>query len=95
MPLRTELGPATNKALAEVLAAERTAGFSVEHGMVTAGYSSVAAAAVNHLGIPVAAFGVTFRSEAMQPEPLLALQQEIATKLKPVATELSRRLGAK
>jgi DNA-binding IclR family transcriptional regulator len=95
LPRRTDNGPATNRALTELLTAEHAAGFSVEHDTVTVGYSSVAAASVNHLGLPVAAFGVTFRSEQMQPAEVASLQQSIAERLLPIAAELSRRLGAK
>jgi DNA-binding IclR family transcriptional regulator len=95
LPLRTEFGPGSNKALAELLAVERKNGFSVEHDTVSVGYSSVAAAAVNHLGLPVAAFGVTFRSEGMPQQTVRDLEALIADRLKPATAELSRRLGAK
>jgi DNA-binding IclR family transcriptional regulator len=95
LPRRTDHGPDTNRALTDLLAAERTAGFSVEHNSVTVGYSSVAAASVNHLGLPVAAFGVTFRSEQMPTNAVADLERLIADRIRPVAAELSRRLGAK
>lgn len=95
LPLRTGFGPATSSALSELLTQERIAGFSAEHNMVTEGSSSVAVAATNHLGLPVASFVVTFRTETMQPSEIQTLVRLVVERLKPAANELSRRLGAK
>jgi DNA-binding IclR family transcriptional regulator len=55
-------GPATLAELDELLAAARARGWALEEGDITVGYSSVAAAAVDRNGYPVAAIGVTYRS---------------------------------
>ena len=55
-------GPATLAELDELLAAARARGWAIEEGDITVGYSSVAAAAVDRNGYPVAAIGVTYRS---------------------------------
>jgi DNA-binding IclR family transcriptional regulator len=55
-------GPATLAELDELLAAARTRGWALEEGDITVGYSSVAAAAVDRNGYPVAAIGVTYRT---------------------------------
>jgi DNA-binding IclR family transcriptional regulator len=88
---RTGLGPKTARELTAILATESKLGFAFEQGHVTEGYSSLAAAAKNHLGIPVAAFALTFRTEDA-PEPTrLAMAQKVVA----AALELSKRLGAK
>lgn len=87
---RTELGPDSIPALKSMLAAEARQGFSVEHGFVTDGLSTVAAAARNHHGISTAAFGITFRTNEMDESQLLKL----AALLTQTAERLSRRLGA-
>jgi DNA-binding IclR family transcriptional regulator len=95
LTLRTELGPASVGALAELLAQERKAGYSVEHDLITVGSSSVAVASVNHIGLPIASFVITFRTEAMSAEQIEALVTKVVEQLRPAAVELSRRLGVK
>ncbi len=58
---RTGRGPRSLPALRRLLSAERRRGWAVEDGHVTPGFASVAAAAFDHGGRPVAAVGVTFR----------------------------------
>lgn len=55
-------GPTTLAQLDELLARARERGWAIEQGDVTSGYSSVAAAAVDRNGYPVAAVGLTYRS---------------------------------
>jgi DNA-binding IclR family transcriptional regulator len=92
---RTDAGPENLSELTATLKAERTQGFSTEHGAVTADYGSVAAAATNHLALPVAAFAVTFRTDRLTPNGLPNLEAHLATLVKTAATDLGRRLGAK
>ena len=59
-------------------------------GLVVEGYASVAAAAVDRTGRPVASLGLTFRSDQVDvPERV-----RLARAVRSVALELSRRLGA-
>lgn len=88
---RTGLGPKTARELTALLSSEKAIGFSAEQGHITQGYSSLAVAATNHLGLPVAAFALTFRTEDATKNQLAALAQRLST----AATELSKRLGAK
>ena len=60
---RTGRGPRSLPGLRRTLAAERRRGWAVEDGHVTPGFASVAAAAFDHGGRPVAAVGVTFRHD--------------------------------
>lgn len=92
---RTGVGPENLGLLRELLALERKIGYSTETGSVTEGYSSVAAAAVNHLAIPSAAFAVTFRTDRVSESGLPALQKHLGELLQRAARELSKRLGAK
>jgi DNA-binding IclR family transcriptional regulator len=57
---RTGRGPASLRALREVLGAERRRGWASEDGEVTEGLASVAAAVFDHGGRPVAAVALTF-----------------------------------
>jgi DNA-binding IclR family transcriptional regulator len=68
---------------------ESAAGFSSEDGFITEGYSSLAVAAKNHLGIPVAAIALTFRSEDAEA----GLRSDLAVGLRSAGAELSKRLG--
>lgn len=58
---RTGRGPRTLPELRTELAAVEHRGWAVEHGRVSAGTASVAAAAVDHEGRPLAAVGLTVR----------------------------------
>lgn len=86
---RTGQGPKTLRELQALLDAERKQGFSIEQGHITLGYSSIAAAASNHLGMPIAAMALTFRESDLSNEliELLSAQVRLA------ADELSKRLG--
>jgi len=92
---RTLLGPGTNRDLLALLTAERELGYSTEVDQVTAGYASVAASSRNHLGLPVAAFAVTFRTERMDPDQVQAIVSRLAQLVRQSAGELTRRMGAK
>jgi DNA-binding IclR family transcriptional regulator len=91
LQLRTENGPRTPRELNTLLAQEASAGFSVEDGHVTAGFSSIAASAVDHLGLPAAAFAVTFRTDDASVEGRAQLAKLVVS----AAAELSKRLGAR
>jgi DNA-binding IclR family transcriptional regulator len=86
---RTGLGPKNVRELAALLRDEAKDGFSAENGFITDGFSSIAVAARNHLGIPVAAIALTFRSEDADE----ALRGELAGALGAAGLELSKRLG--
>lgn len=87
---RTGFGPKNLRELTRLLQAEAGQGFSLEHGFITEGYSSVAAAVKNHLEMPVAALALTFRSEDADAGVI----ENLARKLLFGSAELSRRLGA-
>ncbi len=86
---RTGLGPKNLRELTAFLRDEAAAGFSSEDGFITQGYSSIAVAAKNHLGLSVAAIALTFRSEDADS----GLRAELALALKAAGIELSKRLG--
>jgi DNA-binding IclR family transcriptional regulator len=86
---RTGHGPTTPGELRELLAWERRRGWSIEEGQVTEGFSSVAAAAFDHTGAPVAAISLTVPST--RPVTLTAL----AAGARDAARELTRRLGGR
>lgn len=86
---RTGLGPTNSRDLVAKLREEFDAGFSAEDGFISEGMSSIAVAAKNHLGLPVAAIALTFRSKDVEE----SLRIEMVSKLKGAGEELSKRLG--
>ncbi len=87
---RTGLGPRTPGQLRELLTAEAARGWSTEDGHVSPGIASVAAAARDHSGRPVAAVGVTFASGQ---RPSAAERASLAADVVATAQTLTRRLG--
>lgn len=87
---RTGLGPETLPELRELLLQEAEQGYSLEHGFVTQGYSTLAVAVRNHLGLATAAFGITFRSGEVPSTDFAKLVGLLSSH----AERLSHRLGA-
>lgn len=87
---RTGSGPTSLTALTRLLAAERARGWAEEDGFVVPGFASVAAAALDRSGRPVASIGLTFRSERADGP----MRADLARAAVRTARELSRRLGA-
>ena len=87
---RTGLGPKNIRELSALLNNERQQGFAVESGFITSGYTSIAAAARNHLKIPIASLALTFREEHTSSE----LIEKLSTLVRSAADELSKKLGA-
>jgi DNA-binding IclR family transcriptional regulator len=87
---RTGVGPKNLRELSQLLSAEREQGFAIESGHITSGYSSIAAAAKNHLRIPIASLALTFREEHTSIE----LVEQLSKLVRNSADELSKRLGA-
>jgi DNA-binding IclR family transcriptional regulator len=87
--LRNERGPTSFAALRQLLAETRQRGFACEDGEVTPEFASVAVAASDRAGYPVAAVAVTFPSAEVD-----ATEREyLAARVAKTAAELSRRLG--
>ncbi|PSL08234.1 IclR family transcriptional regulator [Haloactinopolyspora alba] len=82
-------GPRGLSELRQVLSDVRRRGHAVEDGEVTPGFASVAAAAADHTGYPVAAVAVTFAREAVAADGWAA----IGDRVNETTAELSRRLG--
>ncbi|MGN6334132.1 MAG: IclR family transcriptional regulator [Motilibacteraceae bacterium] len=85
---RTEVGPGSPGELRRELGQVRRRGWAQEDGWVTDGYASVAAAAHDHTGRPVAALALTFRREALEP----ARWPELAAAAQSAAAALTARL---
>jgi len=60
---RTGLGPSSLRELRETIRVEKQQGYAEEHGLVTAGYASVAACVFDHGSRPTAAVALTFSSD--------------------------------
>lgn len=88
---RTGVGPTSASGLNRLLAAERARGWAEEDGFIVPGYASVAVAARDHSGRPVASIGLTFRSDRADEK----VRAELAAHATRAARELSRRLGAR
>lgn len=84
---RTGVGPQSPTALRSVLAETRRRGHAVEDGEVTPGLASVAAAVLDHNGLPVAGVAITFARDDGAPDPA-ALAAAVST----TADGLGRRL---
>ena len=86
---RTGLGPGSPTALRGILSETRRRGYATEDGEVTPGMASVAAAVLDHNGLPVAGVAVTYPVDdgSRQPRP-----DDLATAVVATAGALSRRL---
>jgi DNA-binding IclR family transcriptional regulator len=90
---RHGVGPTSLGALRTLLAETRQRGYAVEHGEVTPGFASVAAAVLDHNGHPVAGVALTYpapeqgRGEIDVPAAVAATRR--------CAETLSRRLGGR
>jgi DNA-binding IclR family transcriptional regulator len=78
------------KELTQDLQNAKQQGFSFENGFVTDGFSSIAVAVLNHLQMPVAAIGMTYRADANAD----AHKEFLVSGLQVAAAELSKRLGS-
>jgi len=85
---RTDQGPQTLTQLRRILADEKRQGYAVEDSHITPGVASVASAAVDHAGHPVAAISVTFRTDAIPPNERFVLARRTCQ----AAEALTRRL---
>ena len=84
-------GPATPKALREVLTAVRAEGVARESGEVSDEMGSVAAVVRDHAGWPAAAVALTFVEARVGP----AERKRLATSGRRGAEEITRRLGGR
>ncbi|ROR92716.1 IclR family transcriptional regulator [Nocardioides aurantiacus] len=80
-------GPQSLSALRSLLSETRQRGWAAEHGEVTPGFASVAAAVLDHNGHPAAGVAVTWPEDAGADEP------ELARAAQRTAAWLTRRIG--
>jgi DNA-binding IclR family transcriptional regulator len=85
---RTGAGPRTVDELRHLVEQERASGISVEDGHVTVGIASLAMAARDRAGRPLAAIGVS-----VPREQLLERREALAAAVERARRALSRRLG--
>jgi DNA-binding IclR family transcriptional regulator len=87
-------GPRSLSALRRVLVEVRKTGWATEDGEVTPGFASVAAAARDHTGRPVAGLALTFEA---RPELDVdsAPRERLARAALTAAAELTRRIGGR
>jgi DNA-binding IclR family transcriptional regulator len=85
---RTEAGPRTVAELRAMVSAERAAGISVEDGHVSAGIASLAVAARDRAGRPLAAIGVSLPSDQLADR-----RDALTTAIERARRALTRRLG--
>lgn len=91
---RTERGPTGLAELRALLAEHRRLGWAVEDGHVTADFASVAHAAFDHGGRPLAAISLTFRHRCDGP-PCGLTWPELADRVRDAADELTTRIGGR
>ena len=90
---RTGLGPASPSALRALLVDTRRRGHATEHGEVTPGFASVAAAVVDHNGYPAAGLALTFPADERPATPTRRRSRTPHAPYDAAAAELSERLG--
>lgn len=88
---RTGAGPRDLRGLQRVLREVRARGHASEDGEITPGLASVARAAVDHTGRPVAGIAVTFAAADVDADARAGLVAAVGR----AAADLSRRLGAR
>jgi DNA-binding IclR family transcriptional regulator len=88
---RHDAGPRSLSALRRVLVEVRRTGWATEDGEVTPGFASVAAAARDHTGRPVAGLALTFEA----PDVDSAGRERLARAALTAAAELTRRVGGR
>lgn len=88
---RHGVGPRGPAQLRRLLTDLRRRGYAFEDGEVTPGFASVAAAASDHTGYPVAAIAVTFARESLPESRWPAMSERVVRS----TTELTRRLGGR
>jgi len=88
---RTGTGPRSLRELRELLREVRRRGYATEDGDVTTGLASVAHAAIDHTGRPVAGIALTFLATEVSGER----RAQLAAAAGDAAAELSRRLGSR
>jgi DNA-binding IclR family transcriptional regulator len=91
---RTGLGPTRLSELRSVLSEVRRRGYATEDGEVTSGLASVAAAAHDHTGHPVAGVAVTYPAHG-HPGEAPPDTQRLADAVRSCAAELTRRLAGR
>ena len=87
--LRHAEGPRSLRELRVLLSQARKLGYATEHGEVTPGFSSVAAAVLEHGGHPVASVALTFPDAEVDA----ALMTRFAVLVRQAAAEIARRIG--
>lgn len=92
--VRTGSGPTTLPELRADLAAVRRRGWATEHGRVTEGTASVAAAAYDHNARPLAAIGLTLRHQCSE-SPCGETYPEFAARVSSAAAELTSAVGGR
>jgi DNA-binding IclR family transcriptional regulator len=100
---RTGTGPASPTELRRVLSDVRRRGYATEDGEITPGFASVAAAAHDHTGHPVAGVAVTFDAAAVDAAAVDAAgttrapqwPSDLVAGVRNAAAELSRRIGGR
>lgn len=86
---RHDAGPRSHSALRRLLAEARRAGHAEEHGEVTPGFASVAAAVLDHAAHPVASVAVTYPRAEEDP----ALRAAVVAEVRRTARAISSRIG--
>lgn len=91
---RLDRGPATQAELRAVLAEVREQGYAWEEGSVTAGFSSVACAVLDHTSRPAAAVTLTFRSEQVGAATRGRLVRQVRRAAEQIARQIRGRPAA-
>ena len=91
---RNGTGPQTMSELDRILHETRGRGWAIESGEVTEGYTSLAAAALDHNGYPACAVGLTMRSTSLDVTLWPELGRAVQDTARALSQRLRRRAGA-
>jgi len=90
---RTGSGPSSLRELRETIRVEKQQGYAEEHGLVTAGYASVAACAFDHGSRPTAAVALTF-ADGVEPDRRARLGAAVVAAADALTARISGRRPA-
>jgi DNA-binding IclR family transcriptional regulator len=89
--VRAGAGPRTRAQLDRILERARADGWADEDGEISTDYASVGAAALDTNGYPIAAVGVTFRSDAANPDARVTLGRAVNSTASTLTARLTGR----
>jgi DNA-binding IclR family transcriptional regulator len=86
---RTDAGPRDMSALRALLVVEKKQNYAKESGFISDGYSSLAVSLADSNQLPIAAIGITLKTEVLSKQ----LESDIVRAIRRTAHQLEQRMG--